>query len=605
MTDMKQQKSIYKRLLSFFLAAVMCACLALPGLSGTAQAAGAATAIGLAEHGIKAYDEGWKYQYGGKGQVVNGTRVSDCAGLIYAYFSDMGMRDPAGNCSGHVNLSKFHGTISECLPNIHGLLLTMPEYAAPETGIYSHIGIYIGAGMATDNSDYTYNMRRLPVDAPGRDWNAWHLLDNGLLYPSNGWYEMDHKMTHYTNYEYDTDTVIDGMLINDEGYAVNENGDYLPVDEEMLSSDFVSASVVADHLATLYSGKDNTSDLVFGTQPDPDDPTYNGTITGAGVNVRAQPTTSSSVVTLLHRGDRVQITGEEQGMEITSGDKTSSLWYAITTASGKTGYVCSLFVERRDTPSVPGDLEAPSISSDGFAVTITTSDPDAYIYYTTDGSEPTEDSTPYVGPVYMTGYTYKAIAVKDGATTSVTTATVLPSGDIFTDFTYRDWFAYNVEQAVGLGLLKGVGENRFDPGSNVRRGQFIVVLANIAGVDLDAYNGVTSFTDVSPDAYYAKAVQWANQQGIANGSGGGLFNPESEISRQEMCSLLYRFMGLQPVEDYTSFADDSQISSWAKEAVYACRQANLISGVGDNCFDPLGTASRAQACVVAVNCYNS
>lgn len=603
MTKTGQKKTIYHKAGCFLLAALLCALCAIgPSPAGRARAAESATSIGLAEHGIKAHAEGWKYQYGGKGETVGGTRVSDCAGLIYAYFSDMGMRDPAGNCSGHVNLSLFHGTISECLPNIHGLLLTMPEYYAPETGIYSHIGIYIGGGMVTDNSDYTYNMRRLPVDAPGRDWNAWHLLDNGLLYPSSGWYEMDGKMTHYTSYEYDAGTTIDGILLNDEGYAVDEEGEYLPVDESMLSSEFVPASAVADYLATRYSGVDNTRDLVFGTQPDPDDPSFNGIITGAGVNLRSEPNTDSKVVTLLHRGDLIKITGETEGMEITSGGKTSSLWYAATTASGKTGYVCSLFADRR---SVSGELQAPSITSDGFSVTITAEDPDAYIYYTTDGTEPTQESTPYVGPVYMTGYTFKAIAVKDGASSPAATATVISNGTIFTDFTYSDWFAGNVSQAVGYGLFQGVGGNRFDPSSNVQRGQFVMVLANIDGVDLDGYSGVTAFTDVDPGAYYAKAVQWASRMGIANGSGGGRFEPTAAISRQEMCVLLYRFLNLQPVGAYADFDDDGQIASWAKEAVYSCRGAGIINGKGANRFDPLGTATRAEACVVAVNCYNA
>lgn len=599
MTKTVSKNSIYCKLLCILLALAL---TALCATAPSARAAGSATSIGLAEHGIKAYNEGWKYQYGGKGQSVGGTRVSDCAGLIYAYFSDLGLNDPAGNCSGHVALSPFHGTISECLPNIHGLLLTVPEYYAPETGIYSHIGIYVGAGMATDNSDYNTNMRYLPVDTEGRGWNAWHLLDNGLLYPSNGWYEMDGKMTHYTSYEYDTDTIIDGLAINSEGYAVDEAGEYLPVDGSMLSGDFVPASTVADYLSTRYSGIDNTSELVYGSAPDPEDPSYNGTITGAGVNLREEPNTNSKVVAVLHRGDLLKITGEEEGMEITSDGKTSSRWYAVTTTTGKTGYVCSLFVSRR---SVSGDLEAPVITSDGSSVTITSNDPDAYIYYTTDGSEPTEESTPYVSPVYMTGHTYKAVAVKDGAFSPVATATVTSNGTIFTDFTFSEWYANSVDQAVAYGLFKGVGNNRFDPSSNVNRGQFVLVMANIAGTDLDSYSGVTGFTDVNPNAYYAKAVQWASQQGFANGKGDGTFNPDSKITRQEMCLMLYRFMNLQPIDTYVAFDDDGQISSWAKEAVYACRGAGIINGVGGNCFNPLGAATRVQACAVAVNCYNA
>lgn len=64
-----------------------------------AQAAGAPTSLGLAEHGLMAYRDNWQYVYGGKGADTDGDglRESDCAGLIYAYFSDQGA---LGNCQG-------------------------------------------------------------------------------------------------------------------------------------------------------------------------------------------------------------------------------------------------------------------------------------------------------------------------------------------------------------------------------------------------------------------------------------------------------------------------------------------------------------------------
>ena len=592
-----------QRLLCLLLSVLLCAGCLLLGLGGSAQAAGRATSIGLAEHGIMAHTDGWKYQYGGKGQYVGGTRVSDCAGLIYAFFTDLGLDGRFGNCSGQVGMCLFSGTVSECLPNIHGLIVTMPDYAAPSTGLYGHIGIYIGGGMVTDNADYTYNMRRLPIDAPGREWNAWHLMDNGVLYPSNGWYAIDGKMSHYASYEYEVDTVVDGIEINSEGFAVDSTGAYLPVNELLLSDEFVPASTVRDYMATRYSGWDNTYELIYGSSQEPggpEDPAYNGTIIGTGVRMRASASTDSAVVTTLHKGDRVKVTGETQGEAITSGGQTTTLWYAVTTAGGQSGYICSLFVERRSSGTTP---EPPSITSDGYMVSITAADEDAYIYYTTDGTEPTQDSTPYVGPDFTTGCTYKAIAVKDGAVSPVATATVLTDGALFTDFTYNDWFAPSLDKAVSLKLLNGVGNNRFDPKSNVQRGQFVVILANLDGVDLSAYDGVTVFSDISPNDYYARAVQWASERGIASGSG-GQFNPKASITRQEMCIFISRYLGLQPGEGSAQFDDHASISSWARDAVYACRDAGIINGTGSNRFDPQGTALRAQACVVAVNCYN-
>ncbi len=579
------------------LAAVLCgACLAAP-----AQAAGQPTAFDLAEHGIKAHAEGWQYQYGGKGQYVNGVRVSDCAGLIYAFFTDQGLDGRYGNCSGQVSMCRFSGTVSEGMPNIHGLIVTMPDYYAPSTGLYGHIGIYIGGGMVTDNADYTYNMRRLPINAAGREWNAWHLMDNGVVYPSNGWYEMDGKMTHYTSYEYDVDTTIDGIDINSEGYAVDSNGDYLAVYPELLSEEFVPASTVREYLSAHYNAHDNTYELIYGGSQQPGDPSYNGTVTGAGVRVRAEANTDSAVVTTLHRGDKVKVTGRVQGASVTSDGQTSTLWYAVTTSGGLSGYICSLFVDY--TPSSTGSVEAPSITSDGYMVTIASEDEDAYIYYTTDGSEPTEESTPYVGPDFLTGCTYKAIAVKDGAVSPAATATVLTDGALFTDFTYSDWFATSIDKAVSYKLFNGVGNNMFSPKTDVQRGQFVVVLANLAGADLSAYDGETGFSDIAPGDYYAKAVQWASERGIATGSGGA-FNPKKPITRQEMCIFISRYLGLQPNAGSAPFDDHDQISSWARDAVYACRDAGIISGVGNNQFNPQGTAIRAQACVVAVNCYN-
>ena len=66
-----------------------------------AQAAGAPTSLGLAEHGLMAYRDNWQYVYGGKGADTDddGLRESDCAGLIYAYFSDQGALETArGAC---------------------------------------------------------------------------------------------------------------------------------------------------------------------------------------------------------------------------------------------------------------------------------------------------------------------------------------------------------------------------------------------------------------------------------------------------------------------------------------------------------------------------
>ena len=79
-----------------------------------------------------------------------------------------------------------------------------------------------------DNSTYGVNMRRQAI-SENSSWNAWHLFDNGLRYPTNGWYSMNRAIYHYTDYQYDVDTQVDGYQIGSDGVAYGEDGAPIPV----------------------------------------------------------------------------------------------------------------------------------------------------------------------------------------------------------------------------------------------------------------------------------------------------------------------------------------------------------------------------------------
>lgn len=584
--------------------AVVCTIGLLPEV--TVAAAGTPTSLGLAEHGIKAHRDGWVYVYGGKGQAVGDTRGSDCAGLLYAYFSDMGAVGRCqGGASGQVTQNcVFSNDISEGIPNIHGLALTMPDYVSPDSGLYGHIGIYIGNNEAADNSDTQFNMRREPVVGnTGRNWNAWHVFDNGLQYPVEGWYQLDGKLVHYTNYEYDADTVVDGFYLGSDGYAADPDGEPVPVSAVTLSTKYVSASRVAAYLATKYSGKDSTYELIYGNGG-PSSSDWNGRITGSGVRLRSEPNTASAVLATLSKGAAVNILEEVTGETVSADGRSSNKWYSVTTAGGLKGYVCSLYAERVSTGPSGDPPAAPVITAaDGYVVILSPT-ADADIYYTTDGSVPTESSTPYTQPVYLTGYTFKAVAVKNGAASPVTTATVLSNSSVFTDFVRTDWFYQAVDLAVSFGIFRGNGDGTLSPNGKITRAQFVVALAGLDKADLTPYRDGTSFSDLGklPEKM-RPAVEWAYQMGYVSGFGDDTFRPNDSISREQMCVILRKYAGLERDSSSTLFADDSRVSSWARDAVYACRDNGLISGMGDNLFAPQGTATRAQACVIMTKLY--
>ena len=150
-----------------------------------------------AEHGLTgAYRDNWQYVYGGKGADTDGDGLREI-GLRRAYprllqRPGRPWKLPGGAWSSQVRVNcVFSGDLDELygIPRIHGLVVTVPNYNGDTT--YSHIGIYLGNNMAADNSDYGTNMRYGPVVDGGRGWTAWHVFDNGLVYPSNGWYEFD------------------------------------------------------------------------------------------------------------------------------------------------------------------------------------------------------------------------------------------------------------------------------------------------------------------------------------------------------------------------------------------------------------------------------
>ena len=116
--------------------------------------------------------------------------------------------------------------------------------------------------------------------------------------------------------------------------------------------------------------------------------------------------------------------------------------------------------------------------------------------------------------------------------------------------------------------------------------------------ELPAYTG--PFTDVKPDAYYAGVIAWGIETGITKGTSDTTFSPNRSISRQEIATLLGRYLAYKEVtlKDYNqpqSFTDELQIADYAKDFVSAMQKADIVSGYPDGSFKPLANATRAEA----------
>ena len=171
----------------------------------------------------------------------------------------------------------------------------------------------------------------------------------------------------------------------------------------------------------------------------------------------------------------------------------------------------------------------------------------------------------------------------------------------FPDVSPASWYYTAVESVAELGLFKGDDNGYFNPSKNITRAEFATVMAKALHEDLTGYGG-SDFTDVSPTAWYAASVAWAKSFGLMQGDGNGKFRPNSPITREEMCAVIYRAWDSDRQEDWGAngfrFPDHDNISSWARKAVYECYDAGLILGSDGGKFLPKDNTLRCQAAVV-------
>ena len=107
----------------------------------------------------------------------------------------------------------------------------------------------------------------------------------------------------------------------------------------------------------------------------------------------------------------------------------------------------------------------------------------------------------------------------------------------FADVPANAYYAKAVAWAAEQGIALGVDATHFDPNATCTRAHGVTFLARAVKA---AGDGRTAFTDVPENAYYAPAVKWAADNGVTEGIGGGLFGPANDCTRAQIVTFLYR-----------------------------------------------------------------
>mgnify|MGYP003298638873 CR=1 FL=1 len=167
------------------------------------------------------------------------------------------------------------------------------------------------------------------------------------------------------------------------------------------------------------------------------------------------------------------------------------------------------------------------------------------------------------------------------------------------------WYASYVNKAAALGLMSGVGENRFDPTATTNRAMVVQVLYSMSGSpDVTAFNH--PFADVSNNQWYAKAIQWAYTNKITSGISATAFGVNNAVTREQIATFLYSYAGKPAVTgNLDAFKDGAKVSSWAKDAVIWATQSGILSGYpnadGTRSLNPTGSATRAEFATMIVS----
>ena len=164
--------------------------------------------------------------------------------------------------------------------------------------------------------------------------------------------------------------------------------------------------------------------------------------------------------------------------------------------------------------------------------------------------------------------------------------------------TVGHWASAYIKNLFNKGIVTGVTDTTFAPESSIKRGDFVLMLYRAAGEP--ETQAITTFTDVTESDYYATAIAWAEECGIAQGSGDELFNPQSVLTREQAFTLVYRALSSLNITytDWTAdslnkFSDAGSLSEYAVTPTATLVGMGIVSG-SDGLLTPKAEITRAQ-----------
>ena len=175
-------------------------------------------------------------------------------------------------------------------------------------------------------------------------------------------------------------------------------------------------------------------------------------------------------------------------------------------------------------------------------------------------------------------------------------------GTPFEDVPRESWFFEPVFQCYWSGLMNGTSATTFSPYSTASRAMLVTVLWRLLGCESPQNS---YFSDVSPESWYYKPVNWAAEHGVVFGTGPYRFSPDQNVTREQTAAILFRLasaMGL-PADSFAplgGFRDADSASDYARSALMWAVDAGILQGNDRHELRPQGTATRAELAAMLI-----
>ncbi len=186
------------------------------------------------------------------------------------------------------------------------------------------------------------------------------------------------------------------------------------------------------------------------------------------------------------------------------------------------------------------------------------------------------------------------------------------SADVFSDVKNDSWFKASVDYVYNHGLMNGTSATKFEPDTKMSRAMLVTVLWRREGSPVGYVN---SFKDIPAGQWFTDAVSWARESGIASGVSATLFDPDGNVTREQLTTFMYRYTQYMGVDVSASastskFPDGSKVSDWAAGGMQWAIAVGVISGTkdawGKTILAPGDNATRAEVATVLMRyCSNA